>query len=96
MEVSLIQGCPLAVEVVIFVIIMVAQNLSTTTYFWIQLGKSQYSTAFPQLKNKYGDAFIRGNNGKLTVQSCLVLRSCIHCMSCTFSIVLYISTTRRR
>lgn len=79
MEVFLIQRCPLAVEVVIFVIIMVAQNLSMTTYFWIQLGKSQqYSTAFPQLKNKYGDAFIRGNNGKLTVQSCLVLRSCIH------------------
>jgi len=67
MEVSLIQRCPLAVEIVIFMIVLVAQNLSMTTYFWIQLGKSQYSTAFPQLKNKYGDAFIRGNNGKLTV-----------------------------
>ncbi len=47
-----------------------------------------------QLKNKYGDAFIRGNNGKpIHVARPIDLLSLwIH----LFCVVLYISTTRRR
>ena len=45
-----------------------------------------------QLKNKYGDAFIRGNNGKSERTA--------HCLLNIFSLflstVLYISTSRRR
>lgn len=38
-----------------------------------------------QLKNKYGDAFIRGNNGKLTVTLCVI--------TVYWEIFLYFSTT---
>jgi hypothetical protein len=43
-----------------------------------------------QLKNKYGDAFIRGNNGK-PIHFCRTL-----IMDPSICVVLYISTTRRR
>lgn len=46
-----------------------------------------------QLKNKYGDAFIRGNNGKPHTR---VQETCFHCGSSILCLVLYISTTRRR
>ena len=44
-----------------------------------------------QLKNKYGDAFIRGNNGKPIH---FVPKPVLHYH--LFCVVLYISTTRRR
>ena len=51
---------------------------------------SERPCVFLQLKNKYGDAFIRGNNGMLVLQ----LASLYSCF--LLSVVLYISTVRRR
>ncbi len=48
-----------------------------------------------QLKNKYGDAFIRGNNGKpihILTRAYSSMIMDVH----FYIIVLYISTTRRR
>ncbi|CAN6898911.1 unnamed protein product [Brassica oleracea] len=52
-----------------------------------------------QLKNKYGDAFIRGNNGNQNLPSCiLLLRSAVYEYKFSvfsFGAVLCISTVNR-
>ena len=47
-----------------------------------------------QLKAKYGDTFIRGNNGKITRPHCASLRT--HRAACSRFAVLYISTQKKR
>jgi hypothetical protein len=50
-----------------------------------------------QLKNKYGDAFIRGNNGQLHLLLCFVLFATYYqLIDIFFFLVLYISTQKRR